>query len=80
MERPVPNLLSKLGGKYGELFDYWGFCQPLRSLCHQRCSDLPIEVCLPARLVGEGVEDAVGRRSQANREPLGRRGFFLDHR
>jgi hypothetical protein len=50
MERPVPNLLSKFGGRYVDLFDYWRFWQQLRSLCHQRCNDLPIEVCSPARL------------------------------
>jgi len=55
---PAVVLLRKLGRKDLDRLDHGWLLQQLRRLGHQRGGYLAAEVCLAARVVGEGVEDA----------------------
>src|SRR6266542_704271 len=60
--------------------DHRRLLEQLGGLRHQGVGDPTRQVGLPARVVGEGVEDAELRRPEADREPRDRRRLLLDQR
>src|SRR6267142_3475379 len=51
-------LFRQLHRQYIDLFDLRSFGEQLRGVSHQRCSDGTRQMGLPARVVGEGIENA----------------------
>jgi hypothetical protein len=71
---------GKLGRKNVKLLDHRRLREKLGSPRHQRRCDAARKVCLPARLIREGVKDAERRRPKADPKPRSRSRFFLYHR
>src|SRR4029077_18018432 len=67
----------KAGRKKGQLSHPRGLGEKLGSPRHQRRCDATRKVCLPTRLIREGVKDAERRRPKAEPKPRGRGRLFL---
>lgn len=68
---------SELGGQYVDRLDVRRRAEQIVRLFHQSGSDRAVEVCLPAVIAGEDVEDAVRRVVELDREPRGGVRFLL---
>src|SRR5882724_3396736 len=70
---------GELGAEHVDAFDRRPLRQKLRGVRAERVCDWPVEMSLATGLVGEGIEDAEGRRADLQGEPHRGGGFLLRH-